>query len=98
MDIDTYEDIVRLLTLGSYAARSLGLIVLGLGTGWFSLYAFRKSKGAWQVKMAAIFGFIALAAVSTRFLSPGAVGSFAVGSGAGLLMWGLRRDDEEDKD
>jgi hypothetical protein len=98
MDLETFEEIVRLFALTSFAFRSLGLIVLGLGIGWLSLQGFRKSGGSWYIKVASLFSFVALAAVVVRFQSAGAVGAFGLGAGLGVLFWGLRGKEDEEED
>lgn len=95
MDQVDFDKVVRVLSLLGYTARSLGLFVFGLGSGWFSLQAFKRT-GDWYVKVAALFGFTALAAMVLRFQSAGAVGSFALGAGAGLLIWGVRQEEDEE--
>ncbi len=75
--------------------RFIGLIVLGLGTGWIAADAYRK--GVWQLQVAAIVGFFGLTAIFVRFATAGALGAFALGSGIGVLVWGLRaRETQED--
>ncbi len=76
--------------------RFVGLIVLGLGTGWMASDAYRK--GMWQLQIAAVLGFFALVAVFVRYASAGALGAFALGSGIGVLIWGLRAKEEMQED
>jgi hypothetical protein len=76
--------------------RFVGLIVLGLGTGWMAADAYRK--GMWQLQIAAVLGFFALVAVFVRFATAGALGAFALGSGIGVLVWGLRARGETQED
>ena len=94
MDLSTFEEVVRILALISFFIRSFGLLVLGVGSGWFALMTFRKGKDNW-VQLISVCGFIALAAVIVRFQTPGAVGAYALGAGAGMLLWGLRSGEEE---
>ncbi len=76
--------------------RFIGLIVLGLGTGWITADAYRK--GIWQLQIAAILGFFALTAVFVRFATAGALGAFALGGGIGILIWGLRTKKESQEE
>ncbi len=76
--------------------RFTGLIFLGLGTGWVTADAYRK--GAWQLQIAAILGFFGLTAIFVRFATAGALGAFALGSGIGVLMWGLRAERKTQED
>jgi len=94
MDAETYNEIVRILALGSFFVRGLGLLVLGIGSGWFALMTFRKGKDNW-VQLISVCGFIALAAMLVRFQTAGAVGAYALGAGGSLLLWGLRNGKEE---
>ncbi len=73
--------------------RFIGLIVFGLAVGWFSLDAYRK--GSWQLQIAAILGFFGLTAIFVRFATAGALGAFALGSGAAVLFWGLQKQKGE---
>jgi len=95
MDLETFEDIVRILALAGYSARFLGLLALGLGGGWFAISAYKKPGLSWKVKIAVVMVFAALTAMVIRFQTPGALGAYALGAGAALLFWGLRGVDYE---
>jgi hypothetical protein len=86
-------DYELILSLLSFLVRFLGLVVLGVGLGWFSLYAYRELADAWQLKIAVFLGLLGFLAVVVRFESPGAEGGFALGVGIALLAWGLRKTD-----
>ncbi len=103
MELETFEEIVRILALAGYAMRFLGLLVLGLGAGWLASAAYKKSDSAWRTQAVIIFVFAAITAMIVRFQTSGAVGAYALGAGAALLLWGLRQDEfeyveEEDDD
>lgn len=90
----TLETIIEIIAA---LARFLGLLVLGLGLGWLVLEFFRKGAQAWQLQIAIILGALGTAIGMTRFAAPGALGGFALGFGAALLMWG-RKEKEEKED
>jgi len=78
--------------------RLIGLLVFGLGLGWFALDAYRKEN--WQLQIAVFLGFVLAAVGFAEYLSAGAMGMFSLGAGGALLMWGMSKDkkkaDEED--
>ncbi|NOY97986.1 MAG: hypothetical protein GXP40_02120 [Chloroflexi bacterium] len=76
--------------------RLVGMLVFGLGVGWFTLEAFRKE--AWQLQIAVFLGFVGLAIAMTRFATAGALGMFGIGAGAALLLWGRSKKEEKEED
>ena len=89
-------DIIDLL---ASLIRFLGMAAFGLGFGWLALELLKKSN-AWQVQIAVFLGLAGLLIAMTVFTAWGALGAFAAGAGAGLLVWGLpkKKKDEEKKD
>lgn len=83
-------DFLDVVTFVSWIVRFLGLIVFGLAAGWFTLYAFKQPEGNWQLQIAAFLGLFLLFGLMAWFVSPGALGGFALGVGGALLYWGLR--------
>ncbi len=77
--------------------RLLGLLVLGLGAGWFALEVFRKGQQAWQLQIAIFLGFAGLTIAMAYFLAPGALGAFAIGAGAAMLVWGMKKPKKEEE-
>lgn len=69
--------------LGSLV-RALGFLILGYALGRFTLEAYQKAN--WQLQAALALGFFALLAALTRFASPGAAGTFALGAGAAFIL------------
>ncbi|OQY31099.1 MAG: hypothetical protein B6I38_06330 [Anaerolineaceae bacterium 4572_5.1] len=76
--------------------RLIGLLVFGLGLGWLTLEAFRKDS--WQLQTAAFLGFVIAAVGMAKYVSAGSLGMFAAGAGAAMLMWGMKKDKQEDED
>jgi hypothetical protein len=76
--------------------RFAGLLVLGLGLGWLVLEFFRKGAQVWQLQIAIVLGALGTAIGMTRFAPPAALGGFAAGFGAAMLIWGRKK--EEDKE
>ncbi len=75
--------------------RFIGLLVLGLGLGWLVLEFFRKGTRTWQLQAAIILGALGAVVGMTKYASPAALGGFALGLGAALLVWGMREEKEE---
>ena len=98
MDLRTFEEIVRILALGGYVIRFLGLLLMGLGAGWLVVSALKNEFLTWQTRIAVVLAFAATFAMGVRFLSSGALGGFALGAGVGLLLWGLRKDKTEEEE
>lgn len=77
--------------------RFVGLLVLGLGLGWLVLEFFRKSAQVWQLQIAIILGTLGTIIGMTRFAPPAALGGFALGFGAAMLLWGKQKEKEQEK-
>lgn len=73
--------------------RFLGMATFGVAASWLTLAAFRQPDNTWQLQIAVFLGYFAFAAVLVRFATPGALGGYAIGAGAALLAWGLRKTD-----
>jgi hypothetical protein len=85
------------LTLVSYFVRFIGLLVFGVAIGWFTLYAYRELAQNWQLKIAVFLGFLAFSAALVRFESAGAEGAYVLGTGAAMLIWGLRQSNKTEQ-
>ncbi|MFH2103583.1 MAG: hypothetical protein ABIJ39_09560 [Chloroflexota bacterium] len=91
--------VYEILELLASLLRLFGMIVFGLGVGWFALEFLRKGQQAWQLQIAIFLGFIGLGIALAYFITPGALGGFALGAGFALLFWGLpKKKKDEDKD
>lgn len=89
------------LTVLSELVRMFGLLVVGIASGWFTLYAFRERP--WQLQIAVFLGFILLVSIISFSTPAGGVGAFALGAGAAMLFWGLKgaekpEEEEETED
>ncbi len=96
--IEFVEDIfLPLALMVGILLRTLGMLVFGVGAGWFTLTAVKMSD-AWQLSIAIYLGFFGLVGALTRFMgaSPGGLGAFVLGAGAALLLFGLRKPSEEE--
>ena len=102
MEYDTFEGIIRIVTLLGLAIRGLGMLVFGLGAGWLTLYVYKLPETSWYVKVASVLGSSGVLSVMIVFMrgNGGAFGAFALGLGAALLLWGLRptAGDEEEEE
>lgn len=85
-----------ILGLAGAILRLIGLLVFGLGFGWFALDAYRKEN--WQLQIAVFLGFVLAAVSFAEFLSAGAMGMFSLGAGGALLMWGMVKGKQKDAD
>ncbi|RME88451.1 MAG: hypothetical protein D6770_06950 [Anaerolineae bacterium] len=87
-------DIIELL---GALFRLIGLLVFGLGMGWFSLEAYRKSD--WRLQIAVFLGFVGLSIGLSHFLegAPGGFGAYTLGVGAALLLWGRSEQEKEEE-
>jgi hypothetical protein len=48
--------LIQILNLLGAVLRLIGLLIFGLGMGWFALEAFRKEN--WQLQIAVFLGFV----------------------------------------
>jgi hypothetical protein len=91
---DFIVQLMSILTVLGYALRALGFVVLGFGLGRFTMDAYKKA--AWQVQIALAVGFFALVVGLTRFTSASAIGMFALGAGAALIMAGMNKKEDKE--
>jgi len=92
------SNFVDVLSFLGVLLRLAGLLVFGVASGWFTLFAFRQEEPKWQLQTAVFLGFFLFVALLFRFTSPGGVGAFALGSGIALLYWGLKAQIEPEDD
>lgn len=81
------EDSIILLSL---IVRFLGLLLFGLGTGWFTLHAFRQPDKESHLQIWVYLGFLGFTAYLAAHLTAGAFGGYVLGAGVALILWGLR--------
>jgi ABC-type Co2+ transport system permease subunit len=72
--------------------RLVGLLVFGIATGWFNLYAFRQPERRWELQTAVFLGFLLFSALTLYLASPGGAGAYVLGAGCALLYWGRKED------
>ena len=94
MDFNLEDSIVLL----SLILRFVGLLIFGLGSGWFTLHAFRQPDKNSYLQIWVYLGFLGFTAYLTTQLTAGALGGYVLGAGLALILWGLRpvrgSDDE----
>jgi hypothetical protein len=88
-----FYDVISLL---GGILQALGLLVFGAAAGWFTLMAYRKAEGRWQLQIAVYLGFFLFIALLARFSTPAGLGAFALTAGGALLFWGLRDGEAEE--
>lgn len=86
------------VALAGYIMRLLGLLVFGVAAAWFTLTAYRQAGERWQLQIAIYLGLLFFTALLARFASAAGLGGFTLGTGAGLLYWGLRKEEAPDED
>lgn len=86
-----YEAITFLEQLLGSVMGGLGLLVLGFGMGWLTVHLLEEGDPSW-VKKTIVFGIFVLSMVALIWmLPPGISGVYALGAGAGLLVFGAWR-------
>lgn len=75
---------MEVLSVVGFVIRALGFAVLGYAIGRFTMDAYKKA--VWQLQIALAVGFFGLLVGLTNYSSPASMGTFALGSGAALLM------------
>jgi len=93
----TFFDVLDLL---GYLLRFLGSVVFGVAAGWLTVRLVKQEGAAWQLLVAVYLGLLASFVLLGHWVAGGAtLGSFGLGAGAGILIWGLvqprSKDDEE---
>jgi hypothetical protein len=94
----TFFDVLDLL---GYVLRFLGSLVFGVGAGWLAVRLVKQEGVAWQLLVAVYLGLLASFVLLGHWVAGGAtLGSFGLGAGAAILIWGMIRpktkaEDEE---
>jgi len=89
-----YDIINQVLFILGVIARFAGVIVFGLGLGWFTLEAFkRETQWYYQaVLLVVFFGFFAAVFWQS---TPAVLGGLALGTGLAFLLWGRKKNPEK---
>jgi len=69
--------------------QTLGSIVFGVVTGWFTLFAFRQPERRWELQSVVFGVFFVFVALLAHLLSPGPFGGFLLGAAGAFLYWGI---------
>jgi hypothetical protein len=93
----TFFDVLDLL---GYVLRFLGALVFGVGAGWLTIRIVKQEGAAWQLLVAVYLGLLASFVLLGHWVAGGAtMGSYGLGVGAAVLIWGLiqpkAKDEEE---
>ncbi len=90
--MDIYYQITEIL--GSFVL-ILGLLLFGITAGWFTLFAVNQPEKTWQLQSIVYSVFLVFIALMVRYLPPGALGAFLVGTAGALFYWGLFKNREK---
>ena len=91
--------VYEIIELFASILRLIGAAVLGMGIAWLSLDLLRKAQ-AWQLQIAVFLGLVGLVIGMSYFLSWGALGTFGIGVGVAIFVWGMpkkKKNEGEDK-
>lgn len=97
-------DVRMLLELFGFLLRPLGVLVFGLATGWLAIQVIRRGDQGWQLTLGALLGVLATFVLLGHWVEGGGtLGMFGLGTGAGILIWGLvgsrpAKEEEEAED
>lgn len=92
----TFFDVLDLL---GYVLRFLGALVFGVGAGWLAIRIVKQEGAAWQLLVAVYLGLLASFVLLGHWVAGGAaLGSYGLGAGAALLLWGLIQPKSKDDD
>jgi hypothetical protein len=88
--------VYELINLLASLFRFIGLAAFGVGIGWLALDLLKKSN-LWQVQIAVFLGLAGLLIAMAVFTAWGALGGFAAGVGAAILIWGLPKKEKKEE-
>ena len=90
----TFFDVLDLL---GYVLRFLGALVFGVGAGWLTIRIVKQEGAAWQLLVAVYLGLLASFVLLGHWVAGGAtMGSYGLGFGAAVLLWGLIQPKAKD--
>ena len=73
----------------------LGLLLFGVTVGWFTLNVINQPDKTWQLQSIVYSVFLIFIGLMFRYLTPGALGAFLVGTAGALFYWGLFKNREK---
>ncbi|MGD8813948.1 MAG: hypothetical protein PVI78_05670 [Anaerolineales bacterium] len=94
------DDVVyEILDLVAYLIRALGSLAFGFGMGWLVLKIIKGVEKHWPLALASLLGLLGAFVVLAGWgPSSATVGSFGLGAGAAIIVWGLIIKPEKDDD
>ncbi len=90
--MDYFYQIIEMLGL---IVQLLGLFLFGIIAGWFTLYAINQPEKSWQMQSIVYSVFLVFVALMVRYLNPGALGTFLIGTAGAMIYWGLLKNREK---
>lgn len=73
----------------------LGLILLGVTVGWFTLHTASQPEKNWQLLSIVYSVFLVFVALMVKHLTRGAEGAFLIGAAGAMIYWGLIKNREK---
>jgi hypothetical protein len=70
--------------------RPIGGLLLGVATGWLTATTFLDEDKEWQLKIAIFLGLLGAFITLNIYSGAGTTGSFAIGAGVAVIVFGLR--------
>ena len=89
------DEFRQVFGLFGYTLQTVGMLVFGLASGWFTMYAFKHPERRWQLQTAVFLGFFVFVALIVKFASPGSTGAYTLGAGVAIIIWGLLKSKDE---
>ena len=90
--MDYFYQVIEILGL---FVQVLGLILFGVMAGWFTLDIVNQSEKNWQLLSIIYSVFLVFVALMVRYLNPGALGAFLIGTASAIFYWGLFKNREK---
>lgn len=84
--MDYFYQIIEMIGL---FVQVLGLVLLGVTVGWFTLHVINQPEKSWQLLSIVYSVFLVFIGLMVRYLNPGALGALLVGSSGAMIYWGL---------
>ena len=82
----TFYDVLEIIGM---FMQVLGLILFGVTAGWFTLHVISQPEKNWQLQSIVYSVFLVFVSLMAKYLTPGALGAFLIGTAGAMIYWGL---------